>query len=83
MSAYTETLAPYFSQIDQAENGHEVVSKVLSHAPSYYAVIILDIQMPIMDGIEACKKIKEYFAKTPDRKAMNPSTSKREGSDLL
>ena len=64
ISAYAETLVPYFSQIDQAENGQEAVSKVMSHAPSHYAVIILDIQMPIMDGIEACKKIKEYFAKT-------------------
>ena len=34
---------------------------VLQKDFDYYNVILLDIQMPIMGGIEACKKILKYF----------------------
>jgi len=34
---------------------------VLSHPRDHYSVIILDIDMPIMDGMEACVKIKKYL----------------------
>lgn len=35
---------------------------VISKEPSYYQAIVLDIQMPVMDGVEACSKILEYYA---------------------
>ncbi len=39
----------------------EAFQKVRSHPSSYYSVILLDIDMPIMDGKEACVQIKKYF----------------------
>lgn len=42
--------------IDEAENGQEAVEKALS---TEYHVIILDIMMPVMDGLEACTAIRE------------------------
>ena len=34
---------------------------VLSKPRQYYQAIILDIDMPIMNGIEACEKIQTYL----------------------
>jgi DNA-binding NarL/FixJ family response regulator len=42
--------------IDDATNGRELLQKVEQHKPD---VVITDIQMPVMDGIEACRQIKE------------------------
>ena len=44
--------------VDDAENGKELLEKVRQHEPD---VVVTDIQMPIMDGIKATKKIKEEF----------------------
>ena len=43
-------------QIITAENGLEAIEKVKKHQPH---LIILDVMMPEMDGIEACEKIRE------------------------
>jgi CheY-like chemotaxis protein len=42
-------------QVVEAENGREAVALALSELP---ALILLDIHMPVMDGLEACKAIK-------------------------
>ena len=39
-----------------AENGVEAVKKAKKERPD---IIILDIMMPIMDGVEACRKMRE------------------------
>ena len=38
-----------------AENGEEAVQKTEEHIPD---LILMDLKLPVMDGIEACKKIK-------------------------
>ncbi len=42
-------------QVFTAKNGKEAVSKAEKHNPH---LIILDVMMPVMDGVEACEKLR-------------------------
>lgn len=47
--------------VDIAENGLVAYELVKAKGRAYYQAIILDINMPIMDGIEACNQIYQFI----------------------
>jgi CheY-like chemotaxis protein len=57
---YSKQLENKFS-VFTAQNGLEAVQIVCAHPTNYFAAVLLDINMPIMDGFEACKHIYNYL----------------------
>ena len=51
-------LNEYGFQVDTAENGEEAVEKIRNSAPGDYELVLMDIQMPVMNGYEAAKQIR-------------------------
>ena len=45
-------------EADIAENGKAAVELFEAHEPGYYDAILMDMRMPVMDGLEATKVIR-------------------------
>lgn len=50
-----------FNNIDQARDGSEALKKFIVRKPH---IVFLDIEMPVLDGIETLRALKEYGTNT-------------------
>ena len=53
-----EILKEYGFLVDTAENGAEAVEKIKNSIPGDYDLVLMDVQMPVMNGYEATKQIR-------------------------
>ena len=63
-----EILQSMGAEVDLAENGQIAVDKFAAHPPEYYDFILLDVQMPVMDGRTAARTIRAM--NRPDAKTV-------------
>ena len=71
--------------VDSVENGQEAVDVIQAEA-KHYDVILMDIRMPIMDGLEAAKEIRALdsaYAKNIPIYALTANTFKKDVNQSL
>ncbi|WP_295003312.1 response regulator [uncultured Dechloromonas sp.] len=53
-----EMLSDWGAHVELAGNGQEALDCVAAHAPEHFAVILMDIEMPVLDGREATLRLR-------------------------
>lgn len=46
-------------QVETVEDGQQAVDAICTHPPFYYDAVFMDIQMPVLNGYDAAKKIRD------------------------
>ena len=64
----TEILSAAGFSVTSAEDGEIAVQKFLSEPPDTFQIILMDIQMPVMNGYDAAQKIRS--SKHPQAKTI-------------
>lgn len=49
---------------DHAENGQEAVQRVKDRDDGFYSLVLMDLRMPVMDGLEATRIIKQELKRS-------------------
>ena len=69
MEIACELLSETGLEIETAKNGQEAVAQVQQHPAGYYRLVFMDIQMPVMNGYDAARAIRQigtdYAGKLP------------------
>jgi len=42
---------------DLAQDGQEAIKRIAQHEPDYYSLVLMDLQMPVLDGYETAKRL--------------------------
>lgn len=59
----TEMLEDMGCKVDLAENGQEALDMIVNHE-DVYSIVLMDCMMPVMDGFEATKAIRQHEKNT-------------------